>query len=300
MYFRGNLSVFPDTCPHQGASLSQGWVTPRGHVRCPYHGFAFDAQGRFQGIPEDGSASSPYVYAQCGKRTVSSSEVWSDRLFRFDQDVFLARDNASREMPYYPPEHFNRSFTRIQGHRLMNHPAQMITENVLDMLHISYVHSFGNRDAPLPCNVTFRELSSTSGRSTFVYRPNAWTLSRRVGGADDVVVENEYYLPSTTITRVKAGGLTKTVMTRATSISSDTTVLYWTVYRDFWMSPTVPGVTWLGDVVMTMMMQKTLDEDVAILRHVTHLPDAILTTPFDVTIQRFRRARRGIETKEVC
>ena len=43
-----------DICPHRGAPLSQGWVTEvKGQdcVVCPYHGWAFDAEGVLRDVP---------------------------------------------------------------------------------------------------------------------------------------------------------------------------------------------------------------------------------------------------------
>ena len=43
-----------DVCPHRGAPLSQGWVSEvQGHdcVVCPYHGWAFDAEGVLRDVP---------------------------------------------------------------------------------------------------------------------------------------------------------------------------------------------------------------------------------------------------------
>jgi hypothetical protein len=199
-------------------------------------------------------------------------------------------------LPYYPPEHFDSSFVRVHGALTMKKTAQLVTENVLDMLHISYVHSFGNRHSPLPYNVTYHPTEDRrSGRSHFVYKPNSWTISGKVGDVQEVYVDNEYHLPSTTITRVRAGPITKTVLTRATPVTSDTTRLFWTVYRNFWKVDTCPLLTWLGNRLMTYLMERTLQEDVHILRHVydedtSTNPRRNVITPFDVTIQQYRRA----------
>ena len=47
-------------------------------------------------------------------------------------------------LPFQPPEEYDSDFTAIHGYCDMKVPQQVVTENVLDMLHINTVHSFGN------------------------------------------------------------------------------------------------------------------------------------------------------------
>ncbi len=46
----GTLIALEDRCPHRHAPLSAGCVKG-GHLACPYHGWAFDAQGALRGVP---------------------------------------------------------------------------------------------------------------------------------------------------------------------------------------------------------------------------------------------------------
>ena len=46
----GGVAVLPDVCPHRYAPLSAGTVVD-GQLRCPYHGWQFDAAGRCRLIP---------------------------------------------------------------------------------------------------------------------------------------------------------------------------------------------------------------------------------------------------------
>jgi hypothetical protein len=64
------------------------------------------------------------------------------------------------------------------------------------------------------------------------------------------------------------------------------TRLYYTVYRNFWKHA-------LGDVVISAMMDLTLDEDVAILKSIhpaEKLPDDPLSLIYDVTFLKYRQA----------
>ena len=42
----GAVLALADQCPHRGARLSLGRVTPQGQLECPYHGWQFAAGGQ--------------------------------------------------------------------------------------------------------------------------------------------------------------------------------------------------------------------------------------------------------------
>lgn len=284
--YNDTLHVLSDKCPHQGASLSKGWVNYKGNIHCPYHAFEFDTQGRFCGIPDPSKARVGVVPTR--KPYVSSLNV-----FEFEKDVFVcpSPNQVSCGLPYYPPEHFNDEFVYTDGSRVIHQDYRVVTENVLDMLHISYIHSFGNRQFPLPSCVKFHELNDLHGRSTFRYRPNEMSISNKIGRSPVVIVENEYHLPTTTITRVIAGNVVKTILTRSTPISENKTHFFYRVYRNFWRSKELPFLNVVGDVVVKMLMQRTVEEDVGILRHVyADSREGTLTTKYDITIKKYREA----------
>ena len=280
-----------DKCPHQGASLSKGWINHKGNIHCPYHAFEFDKDGKFCGIPDPSRGSERRV--PCKREIVQSFKT-----FKFDEDIFIcpSPDKLSHDLPYYPPEHFNDEFVHTSQSRVIHQDYRLVTENVLDMLHISYIHSFGNRKLPLPSNIQFKELNERSGRSTFRYTPFEMTISNKIGNSPTVVVENEYHLPTTTVTRVIAGDLVKTVLTRSTPISPNKTLFFWRIYRNFWHSKEFPCLNVVGDLVMNELMKITLQEDVDILKHVyPESREGPLVTKYDVTIQKYRCAMKKME-----
>lgn len=284
--YNQSIHALYDKCPHQGASLAKGWVNHKGNIHCPYHAFEFDNQGRFCGIPDPSKGYERVIPSR--KQHISSYNT-----FKFDDDLFLcpSPDQISCGLPYYPPEHFNDEFVYTSQHQVINQDYRVVTENVLDMLHISYVHSFGNRKFPLPSNVKFKEISDLHGRSTFRYKPYELTISNKIGNSPIVVVENEYHLPTTTITRVVAGDLVKTVLTRSTPISDNKTLFFWRVYRNFWRSREVPCLNFVGDFVMNILMKRTLMEDIHILNNVyADSREGNLVTKYDITIQKYRKA----------
>lgn len=297
--YNNTYNVLNDVCPHQSASLSKGWINPRGNIHCPYHGFEFDKFGHFCGIP-DSMNSVIMSIKNSGKRHLSTHPI-----FHFHDDLYVCPStnisniiDHSLPLPHYPPEHFNNEFVKTTGSMIIDKAQKFITENVLDMLHISYVHSFGNREFPLPYDISFSKINEMSGRSIFKYRPFKYTISNQVGGTPIVIVENEYHLPTTTITRVIAGSVIKTVMTRATPITKDKTLFFWSVYRNFWCSKHFPILTMLGDLLMNFLMNKTLEEDINILKNVYNDANVgTIITKYDVTIQQYRKAlKKSIES----
>lgn len=278
-----SVNILSDICPHQGGSLSKGWINERGNVHCPYHGFEFDHQGYFCGIPNP----------NLSKFKSKWKPLPAYPSFDFMNDLFFCPMNNTvpSVLPFYPPEHFNPSFIMIKGRQLIKQNFKVVTENVLDMLHISYIHSFGNREYPLPLNVKYEQMNELSGRSTFTYRPFKYTISKQMGNTQTVIVENEFHLPTTTITRVIAGDVIKTVMTRSVPIDENTTLMFWSVYRNFWFNKDNYLLNYVGNMLLEFLMKLTLLEDINILKNVyPQGRNGTLNTKYDVTILKYRDA----------
>lgn len=349
-----------DICPHQRASFSKGWINVNGNIHCPYHGFEFQ-KGTFCQIP-NGKPHSSHSSKSRKRNRVDSLGTWPIRVqdgvvyalspFPLSSGVekestATTKDTTKQEdenkettSPSFPvlftpflwssrlSECFDPSFRTVSGNLVLHQNHHVVTENVLDMLHISYIHRFGNRLSPLPSSLSFESLlNKTGGRSTFWYYPHPVTLSTQVGKVNRVKVENEYYLPSTTVTRVAAGPMIKTVVTECVPISPLKCRLFWKVHRNFWVFPPyLEGLNWVMDQVMIFFMKSTLEEDKTILSHVyppessilpsekeridrevtNHdespndssqqsgedvliLPHSVLSTKYDITIREFRR-----------
>ena len=278
----GQVVAHTDVCPHLGASLAKGHLDETQRITCPYHGFVYSNEGRFCGILSTGSKKG-------GKQVIHPLPTYSDNMC-----TYLAPDGDARFAPYQVPEAYDKSYTAIYGYRDINARQQLVTENVLDMVHISVVHSFGNPQMPLPRSVKFDRLSKWSGRSTFEYNPRPGSLSTILAASPkvNVMVENEYHLPTTTVTRVRVGDFVKTVLTRAQPMGPNKTRLHYTIYRNFYK-----GL--LGDFLLRAMMDLTLNEDVAILKtiHSDQLPENPLSLMYDVTFLEYRQALAEAEKR---
>jgi phenylpropionate dioxygenase-like ring-hydroxylating dioxygenase large terminal subunit len=280
----GSSVVHSDVCPHQGAYLSGGWINPDGKLSCPYHGFCFD-HGRYTGITPFKENRETSISLPLWKTHEAVGIVWGLLPCAIDSDI----------RPHEVPEAQDPNFRVIHGARVIHARQEAVTENVLDSLHISYVHSFGSRVLPLPEDVKYTSLSDTSGRTTFTYSPREGTLSTWLGrkNLERVVIENEFYLPSTTVTRVKVRNDIKTVVTHSLPLSASKTMLFFSVYRNFWCDD-----LGIGDIILRKLMDRTLDEDVTILRQLDPgFRTGPISTPYDVTIRRFRKAQLAWITK---
>ena len=279
-----SMILHTDICPHQGASLSKGWVNEFGNIQCPYHGFEF-CNGMFCKIPNP--SLSPPTFKSRIKLPVYPVRQYNDTLFFFPISNHLMNDSS----PFFPPEEYDPSFRSVSGSIVVHKNWLVICENLLDMLHISYVHSFGSRVNPLPYSVRTLFKNNVSGITEFYYQPRDLTISNQIGRVTTVIVQNEYHLPTNTITRVFAGNVVKTVFTRSLPLSKDRTILFWRVYRNFWIDPYLPIFSIIGDVILRFLMEKTIQEDVSILKYVyPEYRQGPLKTKYDTTIHNFRNA----------
>lgn len=57
--------------------------------------------------------------------------------------------------PFLIPEETDPTFRAVSGTAEIKSAANLVVENLLDMLHISYVHTFGNMQEPLPFSETY-------------------------------------------------------------------------------------------------------------------------------------------------
>ena len=289
-------------CPHQGADLSFGSLNNNKEIVCPYHGFVFD-DGLFRGIQnhenenEKSKKTTTKKYLQCMKLM---------KTVEYDNMLFISNDDECSDYRslYSPKETYDHTFRYIHGSRQINSNYLTLVENLLDNLHISFVHSFGSRMS-LPTKIRFLKVDKHHGKTTFEYKPNVNSISHMftvnkeddddaAGTTANVVVENEFILPTSTITRVFFGKEhVKTVFTRCSPISDTECRLYWRLYRNYWVGNEV--VDKIGDSVMKVLMDQTLNEDIRILKNVNDARRVgKLNTKYDRTILEFRKSMSTI------
>lgn len=286
MYRDGNKSIVihSNICPHQGGHFSNNGFLDKNHnIVCPYHGFTYH-QGSFIGICHQKQTAST-------KKELNTFQVMERDNLIFIRDQYPSNSNLTDYEIFSPPEEYNSSFRSVSGFQILSNNYLSVTENLLDMLHISFVHSFGSKFA-VPSNIHFQKLSEIHGRTLFEYTPAKKSLGTFLSSKEQknvtVKIENEFILPTNTITRVFIENSIKTVFTRSIPIDENKTLLYWTLYRNFWMENLV--IQYIGDFFIKYLMENVIQEDVQILKNINvNDRNGIIKTKFDKTILKFRQ-----------
>jgi 3-ketosteroid 9alpha-monooxygenase subunit A len=139
---QGVLAVMDGHCRHLGAHIGYGGKVRNGCVVCPYHGWAWDKQGRNVSIPyQDKPADAKLVTRSVIERHglifmwhdpagAGPREGWDlPDVFQDFPDLPGAEDDY---YPSYPLSIVNKPAERI-------HP-QLIQENAADSMHFRYAH----------------------------------------------------------------------------------------------------------------------------------------------------------------
>lgn len=126
--------VLQDQCPHRGAALSLGWLED-GCIRCPYHGWKFDEQGKCVNIPANGDHE--FIPRQAKVKAYDVEEkygfVW---LFYGDLE--------GEKRPPIPPlkeaEEGSSWHCSELSFQVNTHYTRVL-ENSIDVAHLPIVHS---------------------------------------------------------------------------------------------------------------------------------------------------------------
>ena len=280
------IIALSDICVHRGASLSQGKLLDNNCLQCPYHGWEYK-NGLVENVPGCPETKKGLFGVPQFKIEILNDDVYICPTY----DINAEKGNKYNHTIFVPPEANDTNFARVSGVRHLRRPNNLVTENVLDMMHISYVHSFGNSLAPVPFKIDYEDIDELSGKTTFHYTAGPTSMSRLVGGAKYVKVENEFHLPDVTVTRVHANNIIKTIVTHCYPVGKNESILHFDLYRNFFTTPVL-------DPLFEYQMKITLDEDVKILNQI--YDDYILgfmSNKFDVTQTKYREKIKKILNK---
>lgn len=258
-----------DVCPHRGASLAEGRIDRHLNcVVCPYHTFKFNKHGRLVQTPGQNTIRPNMMFNQKTDVTHYNVVNFNGWLYLHSEPKYdIDSTNSDESTIWIEPEAYDDSYKCVTLKKLFNVDARTVTENSLDILHISEVHTFGNKKRPLPINDEIEKIAEGHYKARYEYESGEDSLAYKVFGIKSLVVENEYVLPHYTVARVKFGEFVNTIVTSALPISDNQTMLHVKAYRNNWVSG-VPAIDYLFDKLTERMMEKTLNEDRAVIEKI--------------------------------
>jgi len=244
---QGDYFALDDICPHRGASLANGKIQNNCAV-CPYHGYEYNTNGTLVKVP--GLDIQPSSHYDISKFKVVERNGWiylntvsvNDTTNEFDVNIFEEEEIAKE----YPVVFLEMDF---------NCYSRILSENSLDVMHIGFVHTFGNKKNPSPIYEDPPKLVSPHHyKSKYEYESGEDSMAKKLFGFKDLKIENEFVLPHTTIARVIFGDFVSTVITFALPINENKSRLFVKTYRNFWYNE-------LGDKITRDLMYKTMLQD---------------------------------------
>jgi phenylpropionate dioxygenase-like ring-hydroxylating dioxygenase large terminal subunit len=406
-----------NVCKHRGASLSNGIIHPETNcIQCPYHGLEFDGKGILKKIPGQilGQKPLPSLWNQ-EQYPILEKEGWI-YLNVIPENVYNTETISKKTLEktlYIEPEASMQPSSRV----FCNIPAvptyaRIVSENLLDILHITYVHSFGNKDSPIPLNepepytlrgyntegiltsfsnlenqsiasvvpetsfgytdnrkhrknkeqrvistktraILFREqvFSILNPISTmtkkwlsnsekevpietntaipqpinqtipsknqhygirYLFETNPNSVIRKLFNYNHIIIETEFLLPHTTVSRVRFGSFYKTVVAFSLPVSENETHLFIKLYRNYWIKDSVPSLFFpfsvfsylvgtvmesVSDSLMLWMLKETFKEDAGILKRLTN--DAEQQGKYNLKYDKFPYLYRNLYKKYV-
>jgi len=143
-------------------------------------------------------------------------------------------------------------------------------------MHIGFVHTFGNREQPSPTQeIPPYQVDPTNPlwfRTAYSYKAGDQSIAKRVYQTDELIIENEFVLPHTTVARIMFGSMISTVVTFATPINETHSHMYVKTYRNFWRAQgggvLADLVNHLGNQVTRRMMELTIEQDKGVVEHI--------------------------------
>ena len=268
-------NALEDVCSHKGAALSIGTLKDNCIV-CPYHGYEFNPKGELVDVPGiNFKASSTHKIRNF---TVVERYDWL-YLNIMETPAFITPeklDEMSNRI-FIEPEATDDTMTKVSLYQSFKTYPRLVSENSLDIMHIAFVHTFGNKVKPAPTYENPpKEISPDHWRTSYIYESGKDSMVSRMFNTHRIDIDNEFSLPHTTIARIKFGGkFVNTVVTAACPINERETKLFVKTYRNFFESKWCNG--WFR-----YMMRETLNQDKVVIESIkTENADGKFNMKFD-------------------
>lgn len=253
----GAYTALENECPHKGASMSQGTIENK-NIVCPYHAYEFNSDGELNNVP--GICFQPSDKYNLVKYDIVEKNGWV--YLNTYSDLVPKEEKHTIKENIFVEEEALRNDSAVFLDMDFNCYSRVLSENSLDIMHIGFVHGFGNRKKPAPVQIHPPRLEGNHRyKTTYTYEAGENSFAWRYFKCKELLVENEFILPHTTIVRVIFGEYVSTIITFALPISETKSKLFMKTYRNFWEHP-------MGDIVIKSMMLQTMLQDRLIVENI--------------------------------
>ena len=292
-----NYAAISDICPHRGASISKGRIDkPTQCIVCPYHTFKYNNHGRMVQTPGQKNMRTTQTFnfkTDVPHYPIVEKNGWVYLLNKPLYDIGELKYYNNPDTIWGEPEAEDPRFKGVYLNKLFESDARTVTENSLDILHISELHSFGNRKNPLPTSDVLDKIADGHHKYTYQYESGEDSIPYRLFGIKHLIVENEYILPHTTVARVRFGSFCNTIITSAFPKSEKQSQLFVKAYRDNWVFNN-PLFDALFDKITRDLMEKTLSEDKGVIDTIyPEYRDGNFITKYDNLVKLYREDYAG-------
>jgi phenylpropionate dioxygenase-like ring-hydroxylating dioxygenase large terminal subunit len=173
--------VLEDRCAHRFAPLHRGSLS-NGEVECGYHGLRYNARGACTHNPHGDRTIPSFLKVRSYPAIERHGFVWAwmGRPDRADPDM----------IPDFRHIDKTASFRTVSGYTLVNASYQLITDNLMDLSHVGFLHagSLGTAEAIAASEVSIvAEGQRVTARTWIPNQPAAPHFAARMGGYADPV-----------------------------------------------------------------------------------------------------------------
>ncbi len=127
----GSVRVHIDQCLHRGAPLSKGKCEKDG-IRCPYHGWRYDKDGKVCEIPSEGEATKPRSW----QLKVIPTKVQDGCVWIWTGEDLPYNDGPPWRFPFHDDPKWTNYFMITDFDNEVTH----LVQNFMDVPHTVYVH----------------------------------------------------------------------------------------------------------------------------------------------------------------
>lgn len=219
----GTVHAWEDRCPHRGTRLSMGQIDDD-TLRCAYHGWRFDGEGRCRHIPALPDLQPDRLKARVG--AFHTQEKYGMVWVCIGSPSGFPADSGPPRFPEFADQRLRKVWC---GPYEVQSSGPRIVENFLDMAHFAFVHDgiLGVPEQAAIADYTVETFDDADhGSGVWAKQCRAWQpqASKAATGGSDIEYTYRVVRPLTAIlTKHPAGGIAEAIALLPQPLTETTT-----------------------------------------------------------------------------